>query len=270
MHQALLFRAKSTSCTSFSDFYTTDFSVLSLPLHKYPLIFFIFFLQSWVLSFPSCLPTQLVTGDFGKSCSLRQEHTTLRACKNCNLGSPNKVCAWRCRERKGQHRHLKFQTNFEVGREDTDSLEYILCLFKRASSSLKESQCTFPLAQLSPWSPSQGTPLLLSSTGNVEGCPSCWAAPCSTPCQLRTDLTARAGSRCAEPRWEQPAGSSAGTAQQLLCARARDTARDSCFYDLLRLLEHRILATAFQQLSPNIYGRGYLVLITEWLGKKIK
>lgn len=71
----------------------------------------------------------------------------------------------------------------------------------------RERQCTFLLAQLSP-------PLLLSSTGNVEACPSCWAAPSSIPCQLpvrraRVWVPAPAHAvRSSEQ--EQPAGSSGG------------------------------------------------------------
>lgn len=55
------------------------------------------------------------------------------------------------------------------------------------------------------------------------------------------------------------------TAEQLLPARARDTGVGSWFYDLLSLLSHRIITAAFQQLSPNIYGQGYLALITDWV-----
>lgn len=54
-----------------------------------------------------------------------------------------------------------------------------------------------------------------------------------------------------------------GTAEQLLCAQARDTAQDSCLYDLLSVLQHHIITTAFQQLSPNIYGQTHLALITD-------
>lgn len=116
------------------------------PLLKYPLTLFIFSFSLEFSPFSSYLLTQLLTGGIGKSCSLRQEHTTPRAYKNCDLGSPESV---RGDAERGRHGHLKFQTNFEVGREEKDGLEDILRLFKRASSSLRERQCTFPLAQLS-------------------------------------------------------------------------------------------------------------------------
>ena len=95
---ALIFRVKNTSCTSFSDpqSFCTDFSMLSLPLfwlsaHSLGFFRIILSLSLFILL------TRIVNNTRGiaKSCSIKEEHTTPRACENCNLGSPNTACVWR-------------------------------------------------------------------------------------------------------------------------------------------------------------------------------
>lgn len=176
----MCFRVKTTSCTTFSEPQSscTDFSMLSLPPFQIPthppggilcrLEFAPFFI----------LLTRTVGNTRGivKSCSLKEEHTTPHACKNCNLGSPNKACAGDGGRRANTG--IKFHTSCEGGRGEKDGL----CPFKRrSSSSLTGRQCPSPCpAQPLTSLPKASQPCGTSSAppscfprGNVEASPSC-------------------------------------------------------------------------------------------------
>lgn len=173
---------------------------------------------------------------------------------------------------EGLTQHTKFPTNFEVGREEKDGLEDILCLFKSDSSSLRDRQYTFPLPSLVPDLAHRGMPHSFTASSSLpwgmwKPVPaaellhapllvSCLCAAHTSDSQSRLTL-------CGAARGSSRQAAVQGTAEQLLCAQAQDTAWDSCLHDLLSVLEHRVIMTAFQQLSPNIYGQSYLALITD-------
>lgn len=128
----------------------------------------------------------------------------------------------------------------------------------------RERQCTFPLAQLS-------LPLLLSSTGNVEACPSCWAVPSSTPCQLPLR---RAYIWFPEPahavrssEQKQPAGSSGGDGW----AAALHTGPGHCPGQLFLWFIKRIVASCRYVCIPTIVSKylwAELLGINYWLIRK--
>lgn len=92
------------------------------------------------------------------------------------------------------------------GREERKrwSWRYTLCFFKRASSLLRERERTFPLTQLSPWSPSQGCPPPplfhgeCASLSQLLSCSIYHSLSAASP--QRIHLIPRASSRCAEQR----------------------------------------------------------------------
>lgn len=125
----------------------------------------------------------------------------------------------------------------------------------------------FPLAQLSPSSPSQASPpssCLPRGMWKAVPAAELLHAPLLVSCLSAAHTCDSQGRLPLWGAWSRSSRQAAvqGTAQQLPCAQAQDRARDSCLHDLLRALWHRVVTTAFQQLSPNIYGQSYLALIT--------